>query len=249
MASQHGRRVASVLGICLITLALVGATRAAIPRHRPRVSVLIIGGSAADGWLDRTHQGYVVRGLKDYARAEGIRVAIVNHAIPGARVVNPTVARWFGRWVYDVGPGAIVVIAWGMLNDLKRHTPDAAIMRALRHQIGLALAAHDTVLIVTPPATRASYRPFRRVEPHLIADELSVARAFHSRRLFIVNVFHRERTYLARHRTPITRVTRGPFHPNTAGARLGGELLALQLEKIWGPPPQGAAAKYVPFPR
>lgn len=229
------RRLGGIAGLLVIALGLAGMGHTAVPR--PRVSVLVIGGSAADGWLDRTHEGYVVRGLRDYAQAQRVRAQIENHAIPGARVVNPLVRRSLGRWLAQAGPHAVVVLAWGLLNDLERHTPTDAVRAALARQIALVLAHHDTVLLVTPPATRASYWRFPRAEPRLVQLELAVAQRFHSPHLFIDNVFSAERAYLAAHDMPIAAVTRGPFHPNTAGATLGGRLLAQRLDHIWKRPP------------
>jgi len=65
--------------------------------HRPVLArralpVLIIGGSATAGWHDNSHQGFVVRGLRAFAQPKGVTLHIVNHAIPGARVVNPAFA-------------------------------------------------------------------------------------------------------------------------------------------------------------
>jgi hypothetical protein len=241
-------RAWSILGLLLMALVLTGMGGHAVPRPR-HLAVLIVGGSAADGWKDRTHQGYVVRGLLDYARAEDIRMHITNDAIPGARVVDPLVRTWYRRWVYSIGPGGVVVLAWGMLNDLKRHTPPVLVLRALHRQIAIALAAHDTVLVVTPPATRVSYGRYLHIEPDLVAAELALARRFHSRHLFLVNVFRSEKAYLQRHHTRIVRVTKGRFHPNTAGARIGGHLMAVRLERIWGHPPEGPARQYQYFPR
>ncbi len=229
------RRISSIAGLLLAALALVGMGHTGPPR--PRVSILVIGGSAADGWLDRTHEGYVVRGLRDYARAEGVQAQIQNRAIPGARVVNPLVQRSLGQWVRQVGPHAVVVLAWGMLNDLKRHTPTRAVLAALARQIAVVLAHHDTVLIVTPPATRATYQRFPQEEPRLVHLELAVAKRFDSAHLFVDNVFQAERAYLASHGLGIAAVTRGPFHPNTAGAELGGHLMARRLEHLWKVPP------------
>ena len=229
------RRLLGIAGLLVVSLALVGMGHTGTPR--PRMSVLIVGGSAADGWLDRTHEGYVVRGLLDYAHAHHVQADIVNHAIPGARVVNPSVRRGLAHWVQQAGRDAVVVLAWGMLNDLKRHTPTRAVLAALAQQITIALAQHDTVLIVTPPATRATYRQFPRAEPRLVADELALARSFDSPRLYIDNVFASERRDLTQLGLAITAVTRGPFHPNTRGAVLAGQLLAASLRRLWPHPP------------
>ncbi len=231
----RARQLLGVAGLLVVSLALVGMGHTGRPR--PRISIVIVGGSAADGWLDKTHEGYVVRGLLDYARAHHVQADIVNHAIPGARVVNPSVKRGLVHWVRQAGRDAVVVLAWGMLNDLKRHTPTRAVLAALAQQITIALAQHDTVLIVTPPATRASYRQFLRAEPRLVAAELALARSFDSPRLYIDNVFASERRDLAQMGLAITAVTRGPFHPNTRGAALAGRLLAASLRRLWPHPP------------
>lgn len=229
------RRLVGIAGLLVVALSLAGLGHSGTPR--PRVSILIVGGSAAAGWLDRTHEGYVVRGLLDYAQAAHVQADIVNRAIPGARVVNPSVQRGLARWVQRAGPNAVVVLAWGMLNDLKRHTPTPAVLAALAQQITVVLARHDTVLIVTPPATRATYWRYPRAEPRLVAQEIALARSFDSPRLYIDNVFRNEQRYLSQQGLPITAVTRGPFHPNTRGAALAGQLLAASLRGLWRHPP------------
>ena len=229
------RRALGMGGLLLMALSLVGMSQTGTAR--PSISVVIIGGSAADGWLDRTHEGYVVRGLQDYARAEHVQADIVNRAIPGARVVNPLVRRGLAQWVHQAGPHAVVVIAWGMLNDLKRHTPTKAVLAALAQQIRIVLAQDDVVLIVTPPATWATYHEFPLAEPRLVTEELALAQSFNAPNLYIDNVFRLERSFLSHQRLPIASVTRGPFHPNTRGAEVAGRLLAETLQHLWRHPP------------
>ncbi|MDA8200313.1 MAG: SGNH/GDSL hydrolase family protein [Thermaerobacter sp.] len=224
----------------------------------PRIPVLVVGGSAAAGWRDGTGPGYVARGLIRYARRAGLTLRIANQAIPGARVVNRLTQRDLAAWIRRPTPHRLVVLAWGILNDLRHHTPAPAMARALHRQIETALAAHAVVLVVTPAVTRASFEEDRLAEPAAVRQELAVAQSFHSSRpsrpsrpsyVYEVNVFGAMKQYLAVHHVAYHRLMAGRWHPNTAGHRLAGRLLAQALVTLWGPPAGPPPALAPPPPR
>jgi len=133
------------------------------------------------------------------------------------------------RWLYRLGPNALVVVAWGMLNDMRRKTPPAEVTAALHHQMRDALADHDALLVVTPAATRASYQEGRQAEARLVVQELAVACALSHQpgsEVLIANVFGTMKTYLRVHHLSYRALMAGRSHPNTAGHRLAGRLLA-----------------------
>lgn len=215
----------------------------------PRIPVLVVGGSAAAGWRDATGAGYVSRGLTRYAQRAGLTLRIANRAIPGARVVNRLTQRDLAGWIRRPAPHRLVVLAWGTLNDLRHHTPAPAMARSLHRQIQTALAAHAVVLVITPPVTRASFEEDRLAEPAAVRQELVVAHSFHSPNVYEANVFGAMKQYLAVHHVTYRRLMAGRWHPNTAGHRLAGTLLAHALLKLWGPPTGPPPALVPPPPR
>lgn len=224
--------------LALLLPAVLAAVLTAAPRlgrasDRP-VAAVIIGGSAAAGWQDGTGPGYVVRGLRMYGASAGLRIATHNHAIPGARVVNALTASDLGGWIHAAGPGAVLVVAWGMLNDLRLHTPRQLVASALTSQIRAGLDAGDTVLVVTPPATRASFEEDRAAEAALVREEIDVARSFQTRRVVVADVFSAMKAYLAVHRLSYKSLVADRKHPNTAGHTLASRILAAALRHRWG---------------
>ncbi|MGC8487913.1 MAG: SGNH/GDSL hydrolase family protein [Clostridia bacterium] len=203
-----------------------GAPTAAVP-----VPVLIVGGSAAVGWVDDTGLGYVERGFLRYGEQAKMDFTFTNHAIPGARVVNPLVAHRYAGWVSATGPGGMVVLAWGLLNDLRLKTPLPAVKRRIRQQIRVALGHSDLVILVTPPATRATFERERPTERRMVRAEIEAARTFHSRRVYIADVFDRETAYLVAHHLAYRRYMAGRWDPNTRGHALAGRILGRELRE------------------
>lgn len=196
------------------------------------VSVLIVGGSAAVGWVDTTGLGYVERGLLFYGERAHMNFAVTNRAIPGARIVNRVVADNYGTWLRSLGPGGIVVLAWGLLNDLRRKTPLSVVRERLKGQIHLALRHADVVVLVTPPATRASFEQEAAAERRLVRAEIGVARSFHSPRVYVANVFRRETAYVKSRHLSYRSLMDGVWDPNTRGHALAGQLLGTDLEGV-----------------
>jgi hypothetical protein len=163
----------------------------------------------------------------------GVEFAIFNHAIIGAKVANPAVNRPYRSWLEQT-PGGIVVLAWGLLNDLNAGTPPTKIVGTIRHQIGLALATGHPVYVVSPPPTTASFIRYRSVEPRLWHRIEIAAQALHSSNVHVINVLGPETQYLERHHLPIARFMATYWDPNTRGYQLAARFLEQALEKDKG---------------
>ena len=214
-----------------LTVALAGlAFSKTPPPPRPlQPTVLIIGGSAAYGWYDRSGLGFVERGLKAWNRwPRG--VAFKNQAVPGATVRNPTIRGNYHDWLHDYRP-TIVALQWGMLNDLRVGTPWSLIMAVIRKEIMEAIAIRAVVMIITPPATEATYDVDRGTEVAVVAEELKMARSLNNPNVYAFNVLGAMKTYLAPHHLTYAPFMKGPWDPNTRGHRLAGRLLAAELKK------------------
>jgi hypothetical protein len=235
--------LALAIGLGLMSSGMLPAHAASVPT----VPAIVIGGSAAAGWNDPLGHGYVERGLAAYGQAEGIRFAITNYGIRGAPTVDARVARMYPRWLHKLGPNGVVVLAWGMLNDLRLGTPPAASEIAIRRQISQALTNGDMVLVVTPPVTRLSVGKWRIPEADLVRMELNVAASFDSPRVRTVNAYFPELALWDSHHYNYRHFMYNGYDPNLHGYVLAGKILASVLEKSWNagvavPPRIGATA-------
>lgn len=219
------RRLGAGLMAVLTAAALVGIGG---KTPSPETRVLIVGGSAAKGWHDATGRGYVERGLELWARANGRTLWIANRAIPGSTVLNPVVNQNYRNWLTELHPN-VVVIAWGMLNDIREQVPVTTVMGKLHGWIAEALAAHAEVFVVTPMATAATYGIDRQSEPVWVGDEIAMARSFHNPSVLTFNVMGAMQQYLARHHQSVLPLMATPWDPNTAGHRLGGKIFGNEL--------------------
>lgn len=200
--------------------------------HKPaRVSTLIVGGSAAKGWFDQSGRGYIERALLSYENVSQVHFDIENHAIPGARVVNPVVRRHFSDWIPH-GRG-LVVIGWGLLNDVRKHTPPGRIGPVVHTEISEALRAHDVVLLVSPSATRSTFTIARRIQPAMWSEEVHAATRFKSPNVYVINVMNPEKRWMLGHHVGYQPFMQGLWDPNTRGHRLASQILERRLEDTW----------------
>lgn len=197
-------------------------------RRTRRTTVLIIGGSAAFGWHDKTGQGYVVRGLKAWS-ADPARLRIENRAVPGATVHNPIIDSGYQGWLDAFSP-QIVVIAWGLLNDLRVGIPWSTVLGQLRQWMVEALAAKAVVFVVTPPATQATYTVDRSTEQAIVSRELAMARGLENSNVLIFNVLTAEEKWLVQHHMTYAPLMDGPWDPNTEGHIVAGRILTELLK-------------------
>ena len=205
--------------------------------HIRTVRAIIIGGSAASGWNDPLGHGYVERGLMAYGQAEGLHFVITNYGIPGAPTVDARVAANYGHWLSRLGRHGLVVLAWGMLNDLRLHVQPAATAAAIHAEIALALQHGDDVLIVAPPLTRLSVGKWRNEEARLVRLEYSIAEGFHSQRIHLANTYFTEMHLWAQQHARAFRFMYNGYDPNLRGYKLAGTLLTTALERTWSTGP------------
>lgn len=218
----------------LVLAAAVMAAAGSVWTFRPKpmtVSTLIVGGSAAKGWFDRSGRGYIERALLRYGTVSHVHFQIVNHAIPGARVLNPVVRRHFGDWI---PPGrGLVIIGWGLLNDVRQHTPPGRIGPIVHAEVGEALRAHDVVLLVSPSATRSTFTIARRIQPAMWSEEVQAATSFKSPNVYVINVMNPEKRWMLGHHVGYQAFMQGLWDPNTRGHRLASQILERRLEDTW----------------
>lgn len=214
-----------VLGGVLVAVGTLDA-------HTVSVPVVIVGGSAAKGWFDQTHQGYIARALYTYSKQADIRFHIENHAVPGAPVTSHAIAQHFPIWMHQT-PGGVAVIGWGLLNDLRLKTSRSAVLHQVHREIALALATHHLVLVVSPPATVASFTFDRQSQATLWHQIEAQARTFHSPDVYVASIFGAMKTYIMAHNQNPINYMQGKWDPNTRGHALAGRLLDQKLNALW----------------
>ena len=217
----------------LLAAAVLGAAGGVWTLHQSpvRIPTVIIGGSAAKGWFDRSGRGYIERALLRYETVSHVQFQIVNHAIPGARVINPVVQRHFHAWIPS-GKG-LVIIGWGLLNDVRKHTPPDRIGRIVHAEVGDALHAHDVVLLVSPSATRSTFTIARRIQPAMWRKEVEAATSYKSPNVYVINVMNPEQRWMLGHHIGYQPFMQGLWDPNTRGHRLASQILERRLEHTW----------------
>ncbi len=213
-------------GVFLVAVTAIFTLSSLFPRPVP---VVLIGGSAVAGWHDSSHQGYVVRAIRRYSKSTGVHFAVANHAIPGARVINPTVASNFDRWMMNTR-GGVVVIAWG-LNDIRLHTPLPVILQIIRQEITDALNTGHRVWIISPPATTPSTTFDHTAAKNLWNHIAALGLSFHSRAVRLANVMGPMESLVHKRHQPINHYMQGEWDPNTRGHKLAARILVRELEK------------------
>ena len=215
------RVVALILVLVLVSWGLLSFVSRPVP-------AILIGGSAVAGWHDATHRGYVVRAVHTYGRSIGVDFAIANPAIPGARVINPTVAANFNRWMVN-SRGGLVVIAWG-LNDVRLHTHLSVVLATIRREIRVARDTGHIVWIVSPPATTPSTTFDRLAAKHLWNHIAALGRSFHSRGVRVFNVMGPMAAVVQKRHQSISHYMDGVWDSNTDGHKLAARIMVKELE-------------------
>lgn len=203
-----------------------------------KISVMAIGGSVAHGWVDTTGPGYLARAFQELSSRTKTSYRYLDRTIVGANG-QQLATLYKGRyleWLKILQPN-IVVISWGLLNDALPNIPMDTFDFYIRQEITEALSNHATVLMVTPPITRASYTQFKKQEPLYVHQEISVAESFYNPNVVVCDVYDQMRSYLVSHHQSYTQYMGDGWHPNSAGHILAGHLLYQDLIHQFGTNP------------
>lgn len=201
--------------------------------------VVAVGGSIALGWHDTGWQnwrhgwdgGYLVDAFRWLSRTTGHPYDFIDKAIVGADV--KMVTSRYPQWLRQYDP-SLVVLSWGLLNDIHVGTPLPLFEAEIRREIRQALARHAVVFMVTPPVTEISQTAFRAPMRRFMADELAVARSFHSPDVYIFNVFAQMKHYLRVHHQSYWPYVSNSWHPNHRGHVLAGHILYWDIRRRLG---------------
>ncbi|MBX6773569.1 MAG: hypothetical protein IRY83_17765, partial [Chloroflexi bacterium] len=93
------------------------------------------------------------------------------------------------------------------------------------------------VLVVSPPVVRASLTTYGPAETRMIAGEFQAAASFHSRNVFLFDLYQQMANYLQKHHQSIDVYAGDNWHPNSTGHALAGNLLFNDLVQAFGTSP------------
>ncbi|MDQ0190106.1 SGNH/GDSL hydrolase family protein [Alicyclobacillus cycloheptanicus] len=201
-------------------------------------TVDVFGGSMAHGWADPHDDSYLKRAFAARQQSTNTNYHIVDRTVDGGQ------ADYFetekpGLYESDLKTDKpqIVVLSWGLLNDMHAKSSLAVFDSAIHDQIAKALAVHAVVLLVTPPVTEASQKGDHPMQEVYIAHEIADAQAFHSKNVYVFDVYHQMEAYLKAHHQTWQNYYGDSWHPDAAGHALAGALLANDLVTAFGSGP------------
>ncbi len=226
-----------------------GQSTGSPPPHKEEVTkntppkrevVDVFGGSMAYGWKDPRNISYLQRAFESRSKTTSVQYKYINHAIPGftAEWLNQRYPGKFEAWLKADHP-QIVILSWGLENDMSSVHKDSLpiFSKQIREEVSMALAHHAVVLIITPPVTKLLATKDRSKVLSYIHTEFEVGKSFHSPNVLTIRLFHQFKTYMWDHHQTYKPYFGNAWHPNRAGHKLGGILLAADLEKRFGKGP------------
>ena len=123
---------------------------AALSARLTTEKVMVVGGSMAHGWkIPTTTVTFAARS----ASTDTTYVYDDRTVVGGLPVTLDRDGKY--QWLEEDRP-QVVVISWGLLNDIYDKTPLEVFRQAITDEIEEALAQHAVVLVVTSPVTKAT---------------------------------------------------------------------------------------------
>ncbi len=232
----------------VIGLPFSGATSLASPEHKPAFGpprshmrmapeaqhadpaaskplvVMAIGGSVARGWDAGPNQGYLTLALNTVSEDLNTNIKFWNESIGG--YTPERLNAYFARLMKAYRP-KIVIISWGILDDLAAKTPKTVFQASIRQEVDLSVQLGAKVWVVTPPVTEATYSPRDSVLEEVYAGyEIQAAKSVHPGDVQVFDVLNSMKEYLKANHQSVTLYASNAWHPNAAGHILAGQLLA-----------------------
>lgn len=198
--------------------------------------VMIIGGSMAHGWKDPNDNSYLKRAFTSLTNSTDTKWVYDDRTKVGGSPVSLGKTGDVQTWLNKDKP-QVVVISWGLLNDVYDKTPVKSFNAAIKQEIQESLAAHAAVLIVTSPVTKATATYDHDQIETYIQNEVADARTFNSQNIHFIDLNSAMTTYMKAHNQTWQMYYGDSWHPNQAGHELGGELLYNLLIQTFGTGP------------
>ncbi|GMA61976.1 SGNH/GDSL hydrolase family protein [Alicyclobacillus fastidiosus] len=205
------------------------------PKKGQTYTVVAIGGSAADGTGDSAGEGgYLARAFRTINSTQDVSYHFINQSKVGYGPIqydDTQLSRTFlndsqmARLFNDYKPN-MLVISFGMLDDIFKKTPMSQIKQALHDEIESAMNQHVVVVIVTPPSTYASETYYKAPLNAYVQAEMDVVDGFHNPNIYVLPLAEQMDQYIESHHQNIKMYEADSWHPNAAGHALAGNLLA-----------------------
>ncbi|WAH35181.1 SGNH/GDSL hydrolase family protein [Alicyclobacillus dauci] len=198
------------------------------------VRVMAIGGSAAYGEKDTVgNGGYLGRAMSTLSKKSRVQYDFTNESRIG-QGPHYYVNRMTALLRQD--KPSLVVISFGLLDDLYAKTRQSKINQDIIQEIMDALKVHAKVVVITPPVTGASYVEFADTEGPAVQSMVNAIRNLHESNVHVVDLFSQTKSYLASHHQTWKTYAADGWHPNPSGYALYASLLANDLQKAtWLP--------------
>ncbi|MFB5192433.1 SGNH/GDSL hydrolase family protein [Alicyclobacillus fastidiosus] len=201
-------------------------------------TVVAIGGSAADGTGDAVGEGgYLARAFRTVNATQDVNYHFINQSKVGYGPIqyddtqlSPALLNdsQMERLFKDYKPN-MLVISFGMLDDIDKKTPMGQIKQALHDEIESAINQHVVVVIVTPPSTYASETYYKAPLNAYVQAEMGVVEEFHNPNIYVIPLAQQMDQYIKSHHQTIKMYEADSWHPNAAGHALAGNLLAQDI--------------------
>lgn len=188
--------------------------------------VLVVGGSVALGWDDKTGGGYLQRAWESYASSKKEKLTFINGSVEGD---GPDMFAPKLQQTLQKAHAQILMISWGMLDSISHKTSISTFEKAVSAEISAARSMGMDVMIVTPPVTLASYTTCVTKEPEYNAAEMDAASSYPKSEVQVFDLYQAMKNNLASTHTTIQSLSADGWHPNTAGHELAGKILAEEL--------------------
>ncbi len=210
-------------------------------KHKERV--LFIGGSAAHGWDGPENGSYLVRAFSDLSAVGPTEYVIDDETFANnldmpselqPSATNPV--NLVAHWIANDRP-SVVVISWGLLNDMSHQTPLSAFTQAVHDEMLAALVAHAAVLLVTPPVVAANAEDHTGYEAYVQAEENAINGLPYANNVHVIHLNGDMAAYLAMHNQTWQNYYGDNWHPDAEGQALAGQLLFTELQQEFGTQP------------
>lgn len=200
-------------------------------------TVDIIGGSMARGWLDPHDNSYLRRAFTARTQSTNTTYNYVSHATAGETpyLLDTTNKAQYLSWLKSDHP-QVVVLSFGIENSMSSRNKItlSQFTKSYHDLIAEALKIHAVVLIVTPPVTQELVVSDRSKTDQWMNQLFEVANSFNSSNIYIEDLFHQIKLYMAAHGKTYKDYYGNSWHPNEAGHILAGNLLSNDLVQTFG---------------
>lgn len=204
-----------------------------LPKDMKQEKVMVIGGSAAHGWTDPNNNSYIRRAFQSLTDTTNTQYVYIDKTTIGGESAKLS-STTYSSWLQKDSP-QVVVISWGLLDDVSNHTPLSTFEKTVRDEVSLALKAKVVVVFVSPEIVEATVD--NKAFTDYLKAEYSTAQSFHSRNVYWCNLYDDSLVYIQAHGQSLADYAGGTWHPNEAGHELGGELLYNELIQQFGSNP------------